>query len=389
MKTKPSIWLMVTLIMFPQIVETIYSPALPHIARGFDVSVALASQTLSIYFSAFAVGVLVWGIVSDYLGRRKTMLLGLAVYGIAAIGAVFTTDFESLMVMRGLSAFGAAVGSVVTQTILRDSYDGESLSKVFTYMGIGISFSPVIGMMLGGVLAEYNGYQGVFVALSMLALMLWSACLVRLPETKSTSSQKSSLIKLAKNMSQDIALWRSTALVACFNIMLFSYYLQGPFIFENLELGSSEFGQSGIVLSLGTLLGSIASKKLLGKVHFGIQMDSNGLVLLASVLSVCGAFGIWLLQDTLWFLAAIILVVMGFGIGMPNVLSHALVRYKDQVGSAGALFGLMYYLIIGSGLGLVGLVQNLGGTLLLVSVIALLLVSTLSFKKVGQIQAEA
>ncbi|MCW8335341.1 MFS transporter, partial [Vibrio paucivorans] len=132
MKTSPSVGLMVALMMFPQIVETIYSPALPDIAQGFSVSISMASQTLSIYFVAFAVGVIVWGVLSDYLGRRVTMLLGLAVYGLAAIGALLAPSFDALMLCRVISAFGAAVGSVVSQTILRDSYQGPDLSRVFS-----------------------------------------------------------------------------------------------------------------------------------------------------------------------------------------------------------------------------------------------------------------
>lgn len=88
MKTKPSLWLMVVMLMFPQIVETIYSPALGSIAQSFAVSYAQAAQTLSIYFSAFAVGVVVWGVIADKWGRRPTMLLGLFIYGGAALVAM-------------------------------------------------------------------------------------------------------------------------------------------------------------------------------------------------------------------------------------------------------------------------------------------------------------
>lgn len=84
MKTKPSLWLMLALLMFPQIVETIYSPALGAISQTFAVSYPQAAQTLSVYFLAFALGVAVWGIVADSWGRRPTMLLGLFIYGVAA-----------------------------------------------------------------------------------------------------------------------------------------------------------------------------------------------------------------------------------------------------------------------------------------------------------------
>ena len=73
----PPLWLVVGLMMFPQIVETIYSPVLTHIATQFRVSEGQASQTLSVYFLAFAVGVVCWGRLCDLIGRRPAMLAGL------------------------------------------------------------------------------------------------------------------------------------------------------------------------------------------------------------------------------------------------------------------------------------------------------------------------
>jgi MFS family permease len=68
--------LVTALLMFPQIVETIYSPALTDISRYFSVSAAKAAQTLSLYFIGFAVGVLFWGRFSDRHGRRPALLAG-------------------------------------------------------------------------------------------------------------------------------------------------------------------------------------------------------------------------------------------------------------------------------------------------------------------------
>ena len=75
----PPLWLVVGLMMFPQIVETIYSPVLTHIATEFRVSEGQASQTLSVYFLAFAAGVVCWGRLCDLVGRRPAMLAGLMI----------------------------------------------------------------------------------------------------------------------------------------------------------------------------------------------------------------------------------------------------------------------------------------------------------------------
>ncbi|BDP37881.1 MULTISPECIES: multidrug effflux MFS transporter [Vibrio] len=361
MKTKPSIGLMVVMLMFPQIVETIYSPVLGDIAQSFSITYSQAAQTLSIYFTAFAIGVVVWGLLADKWGRRPTMLVGLLVYGLSALVAMQTDRFDVVMLARALSAFGIAVGSVVTQTMLRDSFSGEELGKVFGVMGIGISVSPVIGMLLGGQLTALGGqltalggYQTVFFTLFFMALGLFVYNAFKLPETQ-IQKQPLNIGSLLGRMLRDAQIWQSTLLVALYNIALFSYYQLGAFTFEALGFSSSEFGYSGVVLGLGTFVGSLLNKFLLGK-----GRTQTSLLWIASILLLAGGFGVFWAQTSIWFLVPMLLVVMAFGIAIPNVLSAALVDYKQQAGSAGAVFGLMYYLLIGSGLGLAGIIQNLG-----------------------------
>jgi len=372
MKTKPSIGLMVVMLMFPQIVETIYSPALGNIAQSFAVTYSQAAQTLSIYFSAFAIGVVVWGILADKWGRRPAMLAGLLVYGISALVAMQTESFDVVMLARAFSAFGIAVGSVVTQTMLRDSFSGDELGRVFSVMGVGISISPVVGMLLGGQLTAFGGYQFVFFALFIMALVLLCYIAVKLPETQ-TEKQPLEIGSLLGRMLKDAQIWQSALLVALYNIALFAYYQLGAFTFEQLGLTSEQFGYSGVILGVGTLIGSLMNKSLLAK-----GRSQTHLLWIASAFLIIGGFGVFMLQDSVWFLAPMLFVVMSFGIAIPNVLSSALVDYKQQAGSAGAVLGLMYYLMIGSGLGLAGMIQNLG--FVLMTCAALVLLVTMSRK---------
>lgn len=366
MKTKPSLWLMVIMLMFPQIVETIYSPVLGSIARSFSVSDAQAAQTLSVYFLAFALGVVIWGVLADKWGRRPTMLVGLLIYGSATFIAMQTDSFTILMLARVFSAFGIAVGSVVTQTILRDVFSGHELRKVFSLMGIGISISPVLGMLLGGQLAFAGGHQLVFLALFFIALVLFVYNLCQLPETQQVKP-KIALGCLVARMFKDRQVLLSALLVALYNVALFSYYQLGAFIFSDLGLDAEQFGYSGLALGLGSLIGSFLNKTLLAK-----QVPQRALLLLAALLLIMGTIGVSLTLDSIGFVAAMILVVIAYGMAIPNILSTALVEYKSQAGSAGALFGLLYYLLIGSGLALTGLVQHLGVVLLICAGITLL-----------------
>jgi Bcr/CflA subfamily drug resistance transporter len=351
----PPLWLVVGLMMFPQIVETIYSPVLTHIATEFRVSEGQASQTLSVYFLAFAVGVVCWGRLCDLIGRRPAMLAGLLTYGLGTLLALLATQFETLLLARIISAFGAAVGSVVTQTMLRDSYQGSDLAKVFSVMGAALSISPVLGLVSGGLLAEQFGYLGVFSGLMVLALMLGLIASWRLPETRPETTTSIALWPLACRMARDGGLWRSALLVALFNTMLFGYYSLAPFLFAGLGLSAGEFGYSGAVLALATLLGSLLNKRLLGK---GWQPAS--LIQLAGSLALGAGAAVWASQSSLWFLLPMMGVVVAYGIAIPNVLSQALLAYREVAGSAGALFGLAYYLLLSLGLALAAGLQDLG-----------------------------
>ncbi|QUM75449.1 multidrug effflux MFS transporter [Moritella sp. 24] len=364
MNKKPHIGLILALMMFPQIVETIYSPVLPHLARSFDISVNTAAQTLSIYFSAFAVGVIFWGRIADLIGRRTTMLIGLCTYGLGSILALTATDFNMIMVARFMSAFGAAVGSVVTQTMLRDSYKGDELVKVFTLMGMGISLSPVIGLISGGIIADLSGYVGVFSVLLILAIILYLVALNALPETRPDNIAKVSLLTLLVRMLKDSRIRYNAMLVALFNLVLFSYYSLAPFIFSHFGFSSIEFGYTGIALACGSLLGSLLNKRLLQT-----KCTSQSLLRLACGLVLLGSSGVYMTQDSVWLLVPMLIVVMSYGIAIPNILAHALTHYKDVAGSAGAVFGLMYYLLLGAGLAITGLLNNLGLVLILAAII--------------------
>ena len=371
MQRRLTLTLATLMMMFPQIVETIYSPALTHIADGFHVSAEVAAQTLSCYFFAFAFGVVIWGRLCDVIGRRPTILAGLALYLLASIIAIFSTGFTLLLAARVLAAFGAAVGSVGTQTAIRDRFDGYELARVFSVMGIAMAVSPAVGVLSGALLTHYWGYQGVFAGLAAYAALLLAYAAWQLPETRPAQVVKSSFFGTFGRMAKDGDIWCSAWLVALFNVCMFSYYQLAPFRFEALGLPPQWFGYTGLVLAAGVGIGAAINKFLIAK-----QWLFTPLLMLACVLALIGGGLVYLLEDKLWFVLPMMLVVMAYGIAIPNILARALRNYKDCMGTAGAILGLMYYLMLAAGLVLAGLAQRPGIVLMTSSACALLLAWT-------------
>lgn len=256
----------------------------------------------------------------------------------------------------------------MTQTLLRDRFQGAELAQVFSVMGIALAASPAIGLFTGASLVQAFGYRGVLAGLLILSLTLlgWSA--LSLPETRPRSVMPPSLFGTLWRMLRDVAIWRAALLVTLFNIALFSYYSLGPFLFQRLQLGPELFGYSGVVLALGSGLGAWLNKYLL---RHGLHYEQ--LLRVAALVMLCGGGAVLALQSSEWFVAPMLLVVLAFGIAIPNILGAALANYQDRLGTAGALFGLMYYLMIGGGLMLAAWSQALGWTLVVCGGLAVLL----------------
>ncbi|MBK5528568.1 MFS transporter [Pseudomonas sp. TH06] len=368
MNNRNLLLLAIALLMFPQIAQTLYSPALGDIAQAFDVSPQAAAQTLSVYFLAFAFGVVTWGRVCDRIGRRPSMLAGLAIYAVAIVIGLSASTFQQLLMAQALAAFGAAVGSVVTQTLLRDRFQGAELAQVFSLVGMALAASPAIGLFSGAGLVQGFGYRGVLGALLLIAVLLWLWSWRALPETRVLPVASVGLLETLVRMLRDVGIWRSALWVASFNIALFSYYSLGPFLFKRIGLSEAAFGYSGVILALGSGFGAWLNKQLLKAGFSALQ-----LIRLAAFSGLLGGLGVWWLQDGGVFVLPMLLVVLAFGMAIPNILGTALVNYPDCLGTAGALLGLFYYLLIGAGLMLAGSSQALGETLIACSTVALLL----------------
>lgn len=217
-----------------------------------------------------------------------------------------------------------------------------------------LSISPVLGLVSGGLLAEQSGYLGVFSGLLVLALGLTVIASWRLPETRPAITTRVALWPLACRMARDGGLWRSALLVALFNAMLFGYYSLAPFLFAGLGLNASEFGYSGLVLALGTLIGSLLNKRLLGR---GWQSMSLRLC-------VAGAGGGGCCVGESGF--ALVPVAHDGGCrGLWYRHSQCAQSGLADLSGGGrqcgcALFGLAYYLLLSLGLALAAGLQDLG-----------------------------
>ena len=177
------LWLLLCLFGLSHATERVCSPALPEIARSLGVGNNLVQLSSSVYFIGFALGIFIIGRLSDFTGRRPLVFMGIALYCIASIMCSLSTKIYMLLICRFIQAFGISVGSVLSQAMVRDSFDGFSLANVYASVAISLAFIPSIGLVLGGYIVEYIGWSANFGLLAILSVILLVLCSYYLPET--------------------------------------------------------------------------------------------------------------------------------------------------------------------------------------------------------------
>ena len=177
--SKPSLLLFIVLVGFPQISETIYTPSLPDIAHHLGAGNNAIQLTLSIYFWALPLAC----IAGEAVRFHRTAPRDAVGHPGLWVGqpGLLSVRFGRMVIGQPVhTGFGASTGSVVTQTILRETVDGAKRHAVFAQISAALAFTPAIGPLIGGWVDQSLGFRAVFFTLVILSAAVltytWISC---------------------------------------------------------------------------------------------------------------------------------------------------------------------------------------------------------------------
>src|SRR5574343_385431 len=162
-----------------------YLPGFPEIAADLHTTVDKVSYSLSSFFIGICAGQLICGPLLDRFGRKKPLYAGLIIYIIASIGCALSTSVEMLIAFRFLQAIGGCLGMVAPSAIVRDLFPVNESAKIFSLLILVLGVSPIIAPTVGSYLIASFGWQSVFIVLSIIVALLFTAVYFLLPESKS------------------------------------------------------------------------------------------------------------------------------------------------------------------------------------------------------------
>lgn len=160
-----------------------YLPALPRISADLGGSASHAQLTLTAFFLGLAGAQLVWGPVTDRIGRRRPVLIGLGVFALASLGCAMAPNIWVLMACRFLQACGGAAGIVAARAIVRDLFTGRNVAKMLSMQMLVMGVAPILAPMLGSALLGALGWRAIFGFLTFMGLACGIAAWRGLPET--------------------------------------------------------------------------------------------------------------------------------------------------------------------------------------------------------------
>ncbi|MFC7340128.1 Bcr/CflA family multidrug efflux MFS transporter [Saccharopolyspora griseoalba] len=334
-----------------------YLPAFPAIAEDLRASAAEVQLSLMACTMGLALGQLVMGPLSDALGRRRPLLVGVAIYVLASILCALAPSGYALAGMRLVQGFGGAAGIVIARAVVRDLYSGVALAKFFSMLMLVVGIVPILAPVVGGQLLQLTTWRGVFVTLTAVGALLLAVATFLLPETLPAANRRPGSLGITLRTFGELlrdrlfvgfALSASLAFAA-----MFAYISGSSFVLQDVYGMSAQtfgvvfavnaIGIVGIGQLNGRLVGRADPRKMLA---IGLCCNLLGaLLVLVAVLAGLGLVGL---------LPGLFITVASVGLVMPNATALSLSGRPETAGSASALLGVLQFAVGGMASPLVG-----------------------------------
>lgn len=270
----------------PFSIDTFY-PSFPAMAQEFSLTSWQIQQTITVYMLPFALMTLVQGPLSDALGRRPVVLVGLLIYSVASIACVFAPSFAFLLAFRALQGMSAGVGLAVGRAIIRDLHDGPQAQKLMATITMIFSIAPAIAPVLGGWIHVWFGWRYVFGFMVVTGVSLVLMSYLRLPETHPHERRVAFDVGALARTVGRIASHRefmlyALALGTTFSAMITFIGAAPAIVLGHWHLGETDFAYLFVPLIIGIMGGAFLSGKLAGRLSGRRQIAIGYTVALAS-----------------------------------------------------------------------------------------------------------
>ncbi len=327
-----------------------YLPAFPDMVGDLSTTAAGVQLSLTTFLVGAGLGQLVFGPLSDRVGRRGPLLVGMVLYLVASAAAALAPSIAVLVVARLVQGAAGAAGMVISRAIITDLAKGVAAARAMSIVMLISGVAPVLAPVAGSVLTGPVGWRGLlWIVTGLVAVGLVATLLVvrethphaaRAPERRPDRASK------AAELTSRAYLGNMLAFVLAFTTMM-AYISASPFLYQTL-IGLTEV-QYGLVFGLNALALMIVGG-LSARLTRRFRVQAIARTGLRLCLAAVVAFGVLAVAGVppLWLAVPILLAVGSLGLVFGNTTALALAAVPAAAGLGSAILGMLQHVLAGA-----------------------------------------
>ncbi len=335
-----------------------YLPALPEIGVSLDASPGAMQMTVTAFLIGLMFGPLVFGPVSDAVGRRLPILVSLVLYSLVSLLLAVSVSVEMMIGLRVAQAICGGTSMSLVRSMIRDLLSGNAMARAMSILMTILLGAPIVAPFIGGVLLLFWGWRSIFVVLAAIATLMFLAAWRWLPETLPPERRRALDVSSIARGYLSIAGSRTAVAYAITGgaaaAVLFSYLAASPFIYiDYYGFDEQWFGVLFGISVVGAWIAQVFNIRYVQTIGYG-RMVRTGSVLLVGMAVML----LWVTRTGYGGLAGVVtaavLTVSISHLIAPGTLTGVLDGFPHLAGSASGFASFVRFSLGAAGTAAVG-----------------------------------
>lgn len=326
-----------------------YLPALPAVGADLSASATIVQLTLTCYLIGTGIGQLTWGPLSDALGRRRPLLVGLACYIAASVLCALAPGWSWLLVCRVAQGWAACAGTVLSRSVVADHAAGTRLARQLTVLLLLGALAPVVAPLIGAWLLLAGSWRTVFLFLAATGVPMlagaWWVVAESLPPARRRRLSVGAVAGAAAGLLRNRRFTGYAVALASGFATMFAFMSAAPFLFQDhLGLSAQQYGwvNAGVAGCLGVSMGLVGRHLKRAEKRGVANPAATARAGIAALCAATGGVVVAAVVDAPLVAWILVLSVMAASLALVggSTMSLALDQARDTIGTGTALIGL-------------------------------------------------